>query len=172
MIEENCFSPFKQKSSIIQNYFDNEFISTVDKYSPVRYFGWAGYPVPKSVWSKENVLEKINAQFPIMFAGFVMMGPNRQYHWHTDVERGATINMLMTHDHVSYSMFGEKDKENDAQNHILTIDYVRDTFYLFNTKKPHTVINFEQPRYLFSIKFKSNKLSYEDIYKWKTKNNL
>ena len=174
MIQEHFYSSFKNKSTELQDYFDHEFMPNLKKYSPVRYFGWSGYPVPASITRKENVLSEVDTKFKIMFSGFVMMGPNRQYHWHTDVERGVTINMLMTHNHTSYSLFGEKDKDNDAQNHILTVDYEPNTFYLFNTKRPHTIINFEEPRFLFTVKFlaDADQLSYEDIYNWKTSNNL
>lgn len=174
MLPEEYYSAFNEKSTELQQYFDNEFIPNLYKYSPVQYFGWSGYPVPLSVVQKESVLSKVNSKFKIMFSGFVMMGPYRQYHWHTDVERGVTINMLMTHGHTSYSLFGQKDKENDAQNHILTVNYEPNTLYLFNTQKPHTIINFEKPRFLYTVKFAQDakSLSYNDIYSWKVANNL
>lgn len=174
MIVTDFFSPFNEKSSVLQEYFDTEFLPNIDKHTSYEYFGWSGYPVSSRILKQENVLDLINSEFKIMFAGFVTMGPQRQYHWHTDVERGVTVNMLMTHDHTSYSFFGEKDRHNDAQNHILEVDYDKNTFYLFNTKKPHTIINLEKPRYLFTVKFLADykQLSYEDIYNWKTENNL
>ena len=40
---------------------------------------------------------------------------------------------------------------------ILKFEYEKDTFYLFNTQMMHTVINFDSPRYLFTVEFKQDK---------------
>jgi len=43
--------------------------------------------------------------------------------------------------------------------------YKPNTYYLFNTQTRHTVINFAEPRYLFTIEFIEDvdHLSFEDL---------
>ena len=39
------------------------------------------------------------------------------------------------------------------------------TYYIFNTKIPHTVFNFSEPRYLFSLEFldEDKGLTYDEL---------
>ena len=83
-----------------------------------------------------------------------MLLPNRSYLWHVDEKRGLSINMLLSFDHVSHSVFGDfGNRPTKEQVQITELKYKKDTFYIFNTQRPHTVFNFEQSRYLFTVEF-------------------
>ena len=115
---------------------------------------------------------KINEQFPINRAAVLMSEPYQNYEWHTDQYRGTCINMLLSYDHVSHCLFGIKKNETNVYFHELK--YEPSTFYIFNNQFPHSVINFEKPRYLFSLEFAAtaDDLLYPELYKWVKSENL
>ena len=53
----------------------------------------------------------------------------------------------------------------DYQEDIIKLEYELNKMYLFNPQMPHTVINFEKPREMFSLNFKQNKkeLTYDKL---------
>ena len=56
--------------------------------------------------------------------------------------------------------------------HFEELIFEEKTFYLYNTDMPHSVINFEQTRYMFSLKFKNADLTYKELYDWCEENDL
>jgi hypothetical protein len=167
---KNCYSAFNQKSISIAKFFKEN----IGKLSFLDYYAWSAAPLNLDLVFQEPILKKINEQFPIHVAGILKIAPNRCYSWHQDDDRGACINMLLTLDHTSYCLFGNKSVDSVAQYDTTTLNYEKDTFYLFNNQVMHTVINFDQPRYLFSLEFREHKknLTYQDLLQWKIDNNL
>jgi len=146
---ENCYASLKEKSSVVVDYC-KKIIENKDLlwYS---YFGFNINLVPRKIVLQEPVLAKINEKFAINRAAVVMMEPYQNYLWHSDLYRDACINMLLSCDHTSHCLFGIKKDEQSFYFHELK--YAPSTFYIFNNKFQHSVINFEQKRYLFSIEF-------------------
>ena len=73
-----------------------------------------------------------------------------------------------------WSIF-KKDKpetDNTYQYGFEELIFEEKTFYLYNVSKEHCVINFDKPRFMFSVKFKDGKLSYDELFKWCEENNL
>lgn len=133
--------------------------------------GWDVVEVPKEVWSLENLLSRVNSEFPINRVAILNMGPFQNYMWHADDYRGVAINMLLSHTR-SHCLFGySKDNDNMFFEELI---YKPNTFYLFNTQQFHTIINFEDYRYMLSVEFIQDKseLNYYDIYWWARNNNL
>ena len=157
----HLFKEFSVDSKLIINLLQSFKQSTLW----YRVDGFDMLDIEKIFWSKESLLKLINDKFPIKFCAVIKMDPFTEYNWHTDFTRGFTINMLMENQ-ASYCLFGDTlDEFNDS---ITILPYKIGRFYLFNTQHRHSVINFENPRYLFSIQFEQEKdeLSYQEVYNW------
>jgi hypothetical protein len=114
------------------------------------YMGWNASIIPLESVLLEDTLAKVNNILPIKGAAVLKMEPHTCYKWHVDTGRGCSINMLLRHTD-SLCLFG---KEINTQNLDITkLNYDYNKFYLFNTREPHTVINFDGMRYLFSVQF-------------------
>jgi hypothetical protein len=167
MNSEDYFLELKTKSEYISKLnFDN--------VAWVEHFGFLVYQLSNDLVQQELTLQKINERFEIESLGILKMNPNTVYNWHMDEQRGLSINMLLTTDHISHCIFTEKRKEKEDISKILELDYVKDTFYVFNTQELHTVINLQKPRYLFSLEFKDkkHKLLYNEVKQYCIDNNV
>lgn len=158
----NCYAPLKEKSSVVVDYCQKIIENEV--WYP--YIGWDVNLVPIEIVLQEPILARIHQQFTINRAAVLKSDPYQNYEWHTDDYRGTCINMLLSHDHVSHCLFGVSKNLNNIYFHELK--YEPQTFYIFNNQFPHSVINFDKPRYLFSLEFEStlDNLLYPELYKW------
>jgi hypothetical protein len=128
------------------------------------YYGWDGYSIPMDVMVKEPILKKLHEKYRIKLAGFITIEPFTTYDWHTDTNRGVSINMIMTPNVNSVSMFGKMGKYKE-QHKFTELKYQPQTFYAFNNNYLHQVINFDKPRVMFSLEFELDKniLSYQRL---------
>jgi hypothetical protein len=168
-----CYHELKTKSVRATNIFHEEFNSL--KWLP--YHSFEVSPLSRSVIENEPALRSLDKEFKIDQLGFLRINSNRCYKWHVDGNRGVAINMLVTPSVHSYCLFGDKNLLQNIQGFqtdILELKYSPDTFYVFNTQWPHTVLNFEAPRYLLSIEFvrDKNSLTYNEVKEWVISNNL
>jgi hypothetical protein len=145
---EMCCKEIGQ-STIIQDYFDNNKNNLIFDF----YFGFALAEIPIEIILSDPLLNDINQKYKIDSGAILRLDPFRCYQWHVDDIRGVSINMLLTPNSKSMVLFGEISKESEDQLDIIEFKYSPLTLYWFNTQKIHTVINFEEPRYLFSIEF-------------------
>jgi hypothetical protein len=148
------------KSTTVSEYFTNNSHNLVFN----EYYGFQVADVPMDIVLGEEVLRKIDSEFAINLAGIVKLERNRCYKWHQDAKRGVSINMLLSSGD-SHCLFGS-DSESDDQYKITELKYEPETFYLFNNQIMHTVINFDKPRYLFTVEFVKDKdeLTYSDVF--------
>ena len=77
------------------------------------------------------------------------------YDWHIDDNRGVSINLLLTHDNVSHTMF--TDEPYELVKRVAVVKYAPLTYYAFNSQCPHMVVNVDKPRYVMSLEFKRGK---------------
>jgi len=129
------------------------------------YFGFDTASLPLDLIQVEPVLSYINSKFSITNIVVLRMPPNRCYKWHQDDVRGVSVNMLLSSvNNHSHCLFSKRWVNND-QIEIDELVYLPKKLYLFNTQVPHTVINFDSMRYMFSLEFEKDKheLSFEDI---------
>lgn len=92
--------------------------------------------------------------------------PYTLYDWHIDDRRGVTINMLIGGEgHCLFRWPMEGAKTDSMVSSVAELDYDTDTYYLFNSQIPHTVINLDTPRFLFSLEFTEDKtqLTYDQL---------
>jgi len=122
--------------------------------------------VSDELWSKEPLLQIISKRFPIEVCALSKMNPNTIYDWHTDAERGVGINLKLSIESRSSTLFGQTI--DDWNIGFTELDYQPQNFYLFNTSINHSVINFDKDRYLFTVQFsQTDKLvTYNEIYNW------
>lgn len=141
------------KSKVIQNYFDDNKDYLEFHY----YYGFKVSEVPLEIVLSDPYLNKIDQEFKIKAGGIIRIDPFRCYKWHIDSYRGISLNMLLTPNIKSITLFGHNANDSEDQLDIIEFTYKPETLYWFNNQVQHTVINFEQPRYLFTIEFKLDK---------------
>ena len=126
------------------------------------YYNFKAIQVPVEMLSKDTFLVDLFRKHPFV-AGIVQLSPYVCYDWHTDTRRGVGVNMLLTPEIKSHCLFTSTE---GAQFPFEELVYEPDTYYLFNTQMRHTVINFDQPRYLFTLEFLADKdaLSFNALY--------
>lgn len=166
---KNCFLPLKQKSSHIVD-FCNKLLSRDAMWAP--YIGWDVVVVDKEEFIREPALRDIDSQFTINRAAILKTDPYQLYAWHKDEYRGVCINMILTPEWPSHCLFG---RDKDYTNKYFTeLNYEPDTFYVFNNQVSHCVINFDQPRYMFSVEFSKSldTLNFPEIRDWAIANNV
>jgi hypothetical protein len=125
------------------------------------YYNFKAIQVPIEMLSKDPFLVALFHKHPFV-AGIVQLSPYVCYDWHIDSRRGVGVNMLLTPEIKSHCLFTNTE---GVQFPFEELVYEPDTYYLFNTQVRHTVINFYEPRYLFTIEFVADKdqLSFENL---------
>ena len=125
------------------------------------YYNFKVVHAPVEILAKDPFLTELfrSHQFK---AGVIQLNPYVCYDWHIDSRRGVGVNMLLNPEIKSNCLFA---KNEGVQFEFEELLYKRDTYYLFNTQVRHTVINFDKPRYLFTIEFLDDKnhLSFDDL---------
>lgn len=161
--KDECYLELGEAANLAMYCHQVAFVNKI--WQPI--IGWEGTPVSLSQLLINSTLKEINKEFPLIRAGILRMMPNQMYHWHKDETRQVSINMLLTAHSSSNCLFGEPI---NRDNIVFTeLKYNPNTLYLFNTQVLHTVINFEQPRFLLSTEFDPS-VTYEMIYNWKVSN--
>lgn len=121
---------------------------------------WAGFDVFKLdkhlFIQNEPILNDVNNAFEIVNMAILKMDPHKFYKPHTDNFKKCKLNMLLTTQHMSHCLFIDDD------SNIVEVPYEENTLYIFDTTKIHMIINFEKPRYLFSVSF-NNDVTYEEV---------
>jgi hypothetical protein len=125
------------------------------------YYNFKAIQVPIEMLSKDPFLVALFHKHPFV-AGIVQLSPYVCYDWHIDSRRGVGVNMLLTPEIKSHCLFTNTE---GVQFPFEELVYEPDTYYLFNTQVRHAVINFYEPRYLFTIEFAADKdqLSFENL---------
>lgn len=162
--EEDCFYKIHGSTKNIEDYFTKYF----DRLPWFEHESlWNLSLIPPTLLLENEALAKINEKFKIEGAGFIKMDPGECYKWHVDYSRGVAINLLMNHGLKSLCMF-EKENLNDERIKYIELDYASHQFYLFNTQISHSVVTFNETRYMFTLQFEKQKeeLTYYDILKY------
>ena len=136
-----------------------EFAATAQNWQD--YYNFKAIQVPVEMLSKDLFLVDLFRKHPFV-AGIVQLSPYVCYDWHIDSRRGVGVNMLLTPEVKSHCLFTSTE---GVQFPFEELVYEPDTYYLFNTQVRHTVINFYEPRYLFTLEFTADKdlLSFENL---------
>jgi hypothetical protein len=145
------------KSTIVE-----ELVLLAKSQDPFRrYYNFGVKKVDEHLIREDNFLRSLNRVHPFS-AGILLIPSNSIYNWHTDDKRGVSVNMMLSVKD-SHCIFMDEDFE--MVNTIQELRYEFGTYYLFNSQKFHSVINFENSRLMFSVEFDEdkNRLSYDQL---------
>jgi hypothetical protein len=129
----------------------------------VKYYNFEAIPVHPNLLLHDSFLSYL-AKKRAFYAGILRMPPNTCYNWHVDTDRKVGLNMLLADDNKSRCLFIEDEKPGLVFT-TKELKYQPGTYYVFNTQKPHMVLNTTQPRYLFSLEFtdKDSELTFDEL---------
>lgn len=166
MQQQDCFVPLAQKAEGIVDYVN----WTIDQELPWgQHFGFDAQPISRYWVEEEPALKAVNACNPIKQLGLLKVAPHSMYDWHTDEYRQSCLNLLISTDHHSHTLFG-KQRDHINKN-VCELKYEPRTYYLFNNQIEHCVINLDGPRYLISLYFEEEK-PYQELKELFSQKNL
>jgi hypothetical protein len=153
------FTPVNYTSKIAFKLMELIYETPDDAWQP--YYNFMALKVPANILDKEPLLVEL-AKKRKFHAGILRMEPNSCYNWHVDTDRHVSLNMLVFDDGNSKCVFAN---EYQLVMPITELKYKEFTYYIFNTKVPHIVFNFNEPRYLFSLEFldEDRGLTYDEL---------
>ena len=152
-----CYKEIDCKSSIM-----DDLLLIADNSEPfVEYFNFGIKFVPKDVFLKDSFLKSLHDKHTFN-AAILLIRSKNIYNWHIDDNRGASLNMMIRGDN-SHCLFSNEPLE--VVNSFIELEYKPSTYYLLNTQRHHSVINFGEDRLMFSIEFDEDKnsLDYYDL---------
>jgi hypothetical protein len=152
----DCFTPLTIKPQALAEHLDG-LEKDSQPWQP--HFGFRAIELDPSLIHRDPALSLVHSAEPIAKIGLLKVGPSTFYSWHTDTHRMACINMLVTHDGHSHTLFGSDLDYTNKQ--VIELQYQPHTLYLFNNQAEHCVLNLGGPRYLFSLYFHSQKPYHE-----------
>lgn len=148
MQTQNCFLPLLQKAEGIVDYVS----WVVQQDLPWgKHFGFDAQPISEYWIEEEPALRTVHACAPIKQLGLLRVPQQSMYDWHTDEYRLSCLNLLISQDHHSHTLFG--GQRDHINKDICELKYEPRTYYLFNNQVEHCVINLDGPRYLISLYF-------------------
>lgn len=155
----DMFFSLNVKSAILEEIA--EVIKNEEDWKP--YFNFKAKQVPNEVVQKDPFLRDLFEREQFV-AGVTMMHPMSVYDWHTDERRGVSINMLVD---SGFCMTLYTTYTQDLVRPIVAVQYKPEEYHFFNTQIPHSVLNFDKPRYLFTLEFLKDKteFSHKDLLK-------
>jgi len=156
--KESCYWELGKVDGGIGEYINMERIN--DRSQWFEYLGFDVQLINQDAIKKIDIIKQVDKITSIDRIVLLSMPEHTTYNWHVDDHRKATINLLINNHKESFCLFGESIDE--SKHSTIKLEYKKDTFYLFNTKKDHMVVNFGERRYILSMQFNS-KLSYEEI---------
>jgi hypothetical protein len=146
---EDCFALLQQPACEIVEHCRR--LATNPEAFWLPHFGFQAMALSRDWIAREPALRAIETICPIAQLGILRMPDHWVYHWHRDENRQACINMLLSTDHHSHTLFGQSI--NHTNMHCRELAYEPGRYYLFNNQIPHTVINLDVDRHLFSLEF-------------------
>ena len=155
----NMYTPIQYKSKIAFKLMD--LIDQAKDTDWQKYYNFMALQVPGSILDEDPFLVEL-ANRRKFHAGILRMDPYSCYNWHVDTDRHVSLNMLVCGtDSKCIFCAGEYG----LVMPITELKYKEFTYYVFNTKIPHTVYNFTEPRYLFSLEFlgEDKELTYDKL---------
>ena len=155
---ECCFSLLRTPAATLLNHCQGLIADPERMWWP--HYGFLGSPLNLSWIGKEPALHEVHQVSPIARLGILKLPAQWVYNWHRDQNRQACINLLVSRDHHSHTLFGEA--VNMTAYHAIELRYPPGRYMLVNNQIPHTVINLDVDRYLLSLEF-SEPIPYNEL---------
>jgi len=154
----NCYAKLVGKADFLLHYC-RWLILHADNWT--EHFGFDAIELHRDVIDEEPVLAEVNKIQKIGKLGLLRVKSKSFYDWHVDAFRLSCINLLVSDDHHSHTLFGKKLDSRNRE--IIELPYEKGRYYIFNNQMEHCVCNLDEDRYLFSIYFEEE-IVYEDLY--------
>jgi len=175
MLESDLYyKKINQTSTFLYDYCNSAIKNlSEDKRKDLPYLAdFRSVRINKDIFLKDSVLKKINDKFDIQLASILILEKNIGINFHVDSFRKVTINMLLSSG-ISHSVFKEREKlDNPYQFKLQELIFEEKFFYLYNVSEEHCVLNFDKPRFMFSLKFRDGDLTYNEVFDWCKENNM
>lgn len=152
MISADCFTKLTPKAEYLPDFIRWVLCEPLEWQS---HFGFDAIELPSTLIEVEPALKELHEVWPIGRLGLLRVAEMSVYDWHVDEYRLSCVNMLFSTGNISHTLFGSQ--RDHLNKDVIELKYEPDTFYLFNNQVPHTVINLDGPRYLFSLYFQEEK---------------
>jgi hypothetical protein len=144
---DTCFYPANHKSNL-GPALASIIYNPATTWTP--YYNFKAAYIDPTVLFKDDLLRALSSKRHFI-GGLLEVPPNTVYNWHIDTDRHCGLNMLVYDDGQSRCLFAPEGEQ--IVMPTVELKYEPNTFYVFNTKVLHTVINFTAPRYMFSLEF-------------------
>lgn len=147
---------FKIEKPVSQEFINSlkELITNSSESQWQKKFDFERLTLSSDIFKNEiliyNLIEKFNCNKRL---SIFKWSANSAYDWHTDPMRNASVNLLLE-GWNSLCLFGKPNLENSNDQNIKNLkvlNYSDSNFFVLNTTEYHSVINFDNPRYLVSI---------------------
>ena len=157
---DRFFKPLPAKSSIFEEL--RGALKSAKQSDWTHHYKFPALPISDSVLMQDPLLRQLRAKRAFR-GGILGLPANTCYKWHTDTDRRAALNMLLYDDGNSRCLFASEDL--GVITKFVELKYAPGTYYAFNTQELHTVLNFEAPRFMFSLLFvdKDQGLTYDAL---------
>ena len=156
----NCYAKLKGEADYLLHY-SKWIIKHEDRWQD--HFGFKAVELDRDlILEEEPLLALVNMYNPIARLGLLWVKSKNFYDWHVDEHRLSCINLLISEDHHSHTLFGlQRDHLNKD---IVELKYEPKRYYLFNNQVQHCVCNLDEDRHLFSIYFQ-DEMRFKDVKK-------
>ena len=139
MKTSDCFSELKTKANELVSFL--EFL--IDLNLPwEEHFGFEMIPIENCWIEKETALQEIDKINPIKQLILLKIPSKSFYNWHVDDFRQSCINLLVSKNHHSYSMFGE---------HKNKYYYTQQKLYYHHQSQPSSMVPLDCLTYLLLL---------------------
>jgi len=121
--------------------------------------------VPGDILDQDPFLLWLRSHVPFT-GGMLRMAPWTNYGWHTDYQRGCSLNLLMTEPEDSCCLFRHSPS---GQIHqmlpIVPVAYTQTHYMCLNTQIEHSVFNWHKERFIFTLHFERAlaEFTYKDL---------
>jgi hypothetical protein len=150
-----------------------ELISLAKNSHPGEWMLLRGFnvmPVPMHILENDPLVVALSKRFTFK-PGIFKMDPKNYYAFHVDASRHVAVNMMLEGPD-SYTMFGEKTASAEVTK-IEQLMYEDSSYYIFNTSKPHAVLNLsDNTRYLLTVGIIDLEVDYETVKEFCIQHNL
>jgi len=153
--DKDCFHPLKGNTASIENYFKDNFDNFNFEPKINNFNVWTSHDLDvnsvNKIIDENETLRSINKILKISHCFIMKVNINSWVAWHYDYpKKGPVINLVLTTKGKSHSLFTYNIP--DTSN-LIECNYQPHQFCLYNTELLHSILNFEEPRYLFSVIF-------------------
>lgn len=164
---KDCFFEIPEDSVASELMYIRAITAHKDLWQP--YYNFQAIDV-KDDWVVDPWWKYLYRAHPFK-AGIIKLEANTYYDWHVDTDRGVGVNMLLNNWDQSHCMFnlnlkrGANVTHGNVKGEFIELKYKPQKYYLFNAQVAHTVYNFKDTRYLFSVDFEEDrtKLTYNQL---------